>query len=141
MSTSKSVSKSKSKANSSSGGSSNGGANSNSDSFKVAERPLYETESFSPDVNAALNAVMPSEDPLDSPDFDPVAFINAKFSDENSLEGVGAYAAEVEERIVELDKDIYMAIREQVCVCVCVVCVSRVFVCVCVNIHGMHGMA
>jgi hypothetical protein len=96
--------------------------------FQVAERPVYDTESFSPEVNAAINAVVPSDDPLDQPEFDAVAFVNARFPDENSLEGVGTYAQEVESRITELDRDIYTAIREQaVCVCVC----ACVRVCVC----------
>lgn len=80
---------------------------------KVAERREYDTESFSEEVNAAIDAVLPSEDPLDAPDFDPVAFINAKFPDENSLEGVGTYAQEIEARISGLDRDIYQAIRDQ----------------------------
>ena len=81
---------------------------------KVAERRReFNTESFSAEVNAAIDAVLPSEDPLDAPHFDAVAFINAKFPDEHSLEGVGSYAQEVEARIAGLDRDIYQAIRDQ----------------------------
>ncbi len=58
--------------------------------FVVPDRPNYPVDKLSPEVNAAINAVVPEEGPLDSPDFDAVAFINAKFPDENSLEGVSA---------------------------------------------------
>lgn len=40
---------------------------------------------YSAQLEAALADVCPSEDPLDSADFDPIAFINAKFPDERSM--------------------------------------------------------
>lgn len=37
-----------------------------------------------------------TNDPLDDPDFDPVDFINKKFPNEMSLQGVDAYVGELQ---------------------------------------------
>ena len=55
--------------------------------------------------------VIQSDDPLDQANFDPVAFLNEKFPDERSLSGVPDYSRSLEQRIGELDDDIFQAVR------------------------------
>ena len=43
---------------------------------------------FPPEVQAAIETVLPSEDPLDSPDLDVVTYINKMFPTEASLAGL-----------------------------------------------------
>ena len=40
---------------------------------------------LSPEVEKVLAELFPSDDPLDDPHFDPVAYINQKFPNEQSL--------------------------------------------------------
>eukprot|EP00301_Raphidiophrys_heterophryoidea_P003343 c11513_g1_i1.p1 GENE.c11513_g1_i1~~c11513_g1_i1.p1 ORF type:complete len:803 (-),score=207.93 c11513_g1_i1:329-2737(-) len=53
------------------------------------------------------------EDPLDAPDFDPVAYINKTFPNESALEGIDIFISKVRSKIRTLDESIVMAIREQ----------------------------
>lgn len=43
---------------------------------------------FPPDVLAAISAILPSDDPLDKPDFDLVEYINEIFPNEQSLANI-----------------------------------------------------
>lgn len=70
-------------------------------------------KNFNPELESALAKVIQSDDPLDQANFDPVAFLNEKFPDERSLSGVPDYSRSLEQRIGELDDDIFQAVREQ----------------------------
>ncbi len=68
-------------------------------------------------LESALREVMPSTDPLDSRDFDPVAFINDKFPTEPSLSANGkhtldAYLATLRRRVVNLNDQITVDVRQ-----------------------------
>lgn len=43
---------------------------------------------LSPEVQRAIAAILPSEDPLDKPDFDLVEYINELFPNEQSLSNI-----------------------------------------------------
>lgn len=52
-------------------------------------------------------------DPLDSPDFDPIAYINQKFPTEASLDGLDSFAASIDSQIFYLDEELSHAIQTQ----------------------------
>lgn len=54
---------------------------------------------FTPEILQILDSVLPSEDPLDRPDFDIVAYINQIFPSEQSLANVDNVVAEVRQKI------------------------------------------
>lgn len=57
--------------------------------------------------------MLPSNDPLDQPDFDPIAYINATFPDQLSLDRLRPFTATMQKQIAKLDEEIYDAVREQ----------------------------
>ena len=58
---------------------------------------------FSPQLESALAEVLPSDDPLDAADFDPVAYMNAKFPTEESLGSIDAFCDELDARSKSLN--------------------------------------
>uniref|UniRef100_A0A6A7G204 Vacuolar protein sorting-associated protein 53 homolog n=1 Tax=Hirondellea gigas TaxID=1518452 RepID=A0A6A7G204_9CRUS len=72
---------------------------------------------LSPCVNAVLQEVLPSDDPLDAPDFDAVDFINKLFPDEASLgppDGgdLTQFLRKSRGKINQLEDDISRAVRD-----------------------------
>jgi len=53
------------------------------------------------------------EDPLDSPDFDPIAFINQHFPTESSLDGLDTFVVGIASQITTLDEEISSAVQAQ----------------------------
>mmetsp|Transcript_11475 Transcript_11475/g.19299 ORF Transcript_11475/g.19299 Transcript_11475/m.19299 type:complete len:759 (-) Transcript_11475:81-2357(-) len=72
-----------------------------------------DTLNFSPQLEAALQELSPSTDPLDSPCFDPIAHINRLFPSEESLSNVDTYAADLEKQMVTLDEEVLQTVRQQ----------------------------
>jgi hypothetical protein len=68
---------------------------------------------FSEKLESALREVIPSTDPLDAPDFNPIDHINRLFPTEESLSGAEDYAAELEEGMSRLDEEILVTVRQQ----------------------------
>src|SRR4051812_11885871 len=68
---------------------------------------------FSDEVEKALAEVLPSDDPLDSPEFDPVEFINARFPTERSLDGLDAYMVEVRRSLSDTESRLLEAVKVQ----------------------------
>ena len=64
-------------------------------------------------VEETLKEVFPSDDPLDRPTFDTVAYINQHFPDEASLATIDGFLGTCEERIAGVDKEIVQAVRQQ----------------------------
>ena len=62
--------------------------------------------SFPAEVEAAIAAVLPSEDPLDSPSFSTVEYINATFPSEQSLNNLDDVMAEMRFKVQCVDDDI-----------------------------------
>ena len=66
---------------------------------------------FSPQLESALAEVLPSDDPLDAADFDPVAYMNAKFPTEESLGSIDAFCDELDARSKALNEEILQTVR------------------------------
>jgi hypothetical protein len=71
------------------------------------------TGRFSDEVEKALKEVLPSDDPLDAPDFDPVEFINARFPSERSLDGLDGYVAEIRRSLADTEGRLLDAVKVQ----------------------------
>lgn len=59
------------------------------------------------------NQVLPSDDPLDRADFDPVAYINSRFPSEVSAERLDPFVADVNAQIATLDEEISRSVQAQ----------------------------
>ncbi|XP_014210535.1 vacuolar protein sorting-associated protein 53 homolog [Copidosoma floridanum] len=68
---------------------------------------------FSPSVQAAIDKVMPSNDPLDHPDFNPVDYINSLFPTEQSLSNIDDVINKMENEISHIDTEIRTIVRSQ----------------------------
>ncbi len=68
---------------------------------------------FSDEVQDALNELFPSDDPLDQPDFDPIAYLNEQFPDEASLSRADTFLANLDADIAKTNKEISDIIHTQ----------------------------
>ena len=68
---------------------------------------------FSPQLEAAIQEVMPSTDPLDAADFNPTAHINRLFPNEESLSEVDTHVSGLQDRMRELDEEVLRTVRQQ----------------------------
>ena len=77
----------------------------------ASQQPLV----LSASAEAAIRECFPvsSADPLDDPNFDPVAFINRNFPDENSIGRMETFVARLGAKIKRLDVETRDAIRTQ----------------------------
>jgi hypothetical protein len=57
--------------------------------------------------------VLPSDDPLDQPDFDAVAYINSLFPTEQSLASIDEVVSRMESKILAIDEEIRAVVRGQ----------------------------
>ncbi|CUG34888.1 membrane trafficking protein, Vps53-like, putative [Bodo saltans] len=73
----------------------------------------FQPKVFSPEVEKALRNVCPSEDPIDQPDFDPIAYLNAKFPDEASLSKLPAFHDEITKRLQRTEHELFRAVEVQ----------------------------
>lgn len=69
--------------------------------------------SFAPDVQAAIEKVLPSKDPLDRPDFNTIDYINSLFPTEQSLSNIDDVVAKMQEKINTIDSEISVVVRGQ----------------------------
>lgn len=68
---------------------------------------------FPPEVQEAIDQVIPSSDPLDRPDFDAVEYINGLFPTEQSLSNIDDVINRIRYKIKRLDEDIRVVVRGQ----------------------------
>jgi archaellum component FlaC len=68
---------------------------------------------FPPEVEAAISAVLPSDDPLDRPDFSTLDYINDMFPTEQSLNNLDDVITEMRFKIQCVDDDIRRIVRNQ----------------------------
>lgn len=68
---------------------------------------------FSEEVEQALQAVLPSTDPLDQAEFDAVAYLNERFPDESSLGSLDTFGEKLRQHVGKLDQEIRSAVQEQ----------------------------
>ncbi|KAH6934373.1 hypothetical protein HPB50_023742 [Hyalomma asiaticum] len=83
------------------------------DDIIVDEEALNAFVNFPPEVQAAIEQVFPSTDPLDSPNFNPVDYINTLFPTEQSLANVDEVIARMKTKIRRLDEQIRTVVRGQ----------------------------
>jgi vacuolar protein sorting-associated protein 53 len=65
------------------------------------------------DVKHAIAEILPSNDPLDNPDFDLVQYINELFPNEQSLSNIDEFIRQDQETIKQIDDDIRAIIHHQ----------------------------
>lgn len=68
---------------------------------------------YSPALEAALRDVVPSTDPLDAPDFNPISHINKLFPNEESLSSADTVSSELQEKMTALEEEILQTVRQQ----------------------------
>ncbi|KAL8569006.1 hypothetical protein ACOMHN_048254 [Nucella lapillus] len=68
---------------------------------------------FTPEVQEAIEQVLPSNDPLDRPDFNPVDYINTLFPTEQSLANIDDVINKIRSKIWRLDDEIRGVVRGQ----------------------------
>ena len=66
------------------------------------------------EVTRTILDVLPSNNPLDDPDFDPLAYMNARFTDEASLGELDSFAIELEASIQATNQELRETVRAQV---------------------------
>jgi len=71
---------------------------------------------FPPEVQAAIEAVLPSSDPLDTPDLDVVEYINKLFPTEQSLSGLDETMSDLNCQVVSIEEDMREMVRSQTAV-------------------------
>jgi len=85
----------------------------------VEDEELFDDEqlddllTFSPEVQEAIEQVIPSTDPLDRPDFNSVEYINSLFPTEQSLANIDDVVGRIRLKIRRLDGDIRTVVRGQ----------------------------
>eukprot|EP00753_Platysulcus_tardus_P003080 PLAT12242.1.p1 GENE.PLAT12242.1~~PLAT12242.1.p1 ORF type:complete len:894 (-),score=458.83 PLAT12242.1:72-2753(-) len=72
-----------------------------------------ESMKLAPAVDKAIDELWPSDDPLDAPDFDPLAYINERFPDQSALAEVGGELVGLRKKLVRVDAELSEAVREQ----------------------------
>ena len=68
---------------------------------------------FSPEIEEALTSVLPSHDPFDSPDFDPVDYLNKQFPNERSIDNLGFFVSEIQAKLRETETNLMEAVKVQ----------------------------
>ena len=77
------------------------------------EEPSCPVVMFPPEVQAAIEAVLPSEDPLDAPDLEVVNYINKLFPTEQSLVGLEDTMADLNCQVSNIEDEMRLMVRSQ----------------------------
>ncbi|GAM17722.1 hypothetical protein SAMD00019534_008970 [Acytostelium subglobosum LB1] len=75
--------------------------------------PGWNNDMFSPELQAAINDIIPSQDPIDRYDFNPVKYINENFPTEQNLNHLDTFMARLRQKIAKIDEEIIQEIRLQ----------------------------
>lgn len=81
--------------------------------FEPTKGSSVHVDKFGPELQIAISAVLPPEDPLDDPEFNSIAYINSLFPTEQSLAEIDNAVSRVRVKVARLDADILGAVREQ----------------------------
>ncbi|EFA82338.1 Vps53-like domain-containing protein [Heterostelium album PN500] len=73
----------------------------------------WSNDMFSPELQAAINDIIPSQDPIDRHDFNPVKYINDNFTNEQSLVHIDAHMNKLRLKIHKIDEEIVQEVRMQ----------------------------
>ena len=68
---------------------------------------------FSKELQAAIAEIIPSADPLDDPNFNPVDYINNMFPNEQSLADIDMAVGKIRAKVQRIDDDIVKEVRNQ----------------------------
>ncbi|KAF5285219.1 hypothetical protein FQR65_LT13334 [Abscondita terminalis] len=68
---------------------------------------------FPSDVQTAIEQILPSNDPLDQPDFNTIDYINSLFPTEQSLSNIDETVTKMEDKIQAIDNEISIVVRGQ----------------------------
>lgn len=68
---------------------------------------------LSSDVQETIDQILPSEDPLDKLDFNPIDYINQIFPNQQSLTNLEDVLNRMKQRILQLDNEISTVVRGQ----------------------------
>nr|XP_006823125.1 PREDICTED: vacuolar protein sorting-associated protein 53 homolog [Saccoglossus kowalevskii] len=79
----------------------------------IDDAHLKDLLAFPPEVQQAIDQVLPSNDPLDRPDFNAVDYINQLFPTEQSLSNIDDVVNRMRLKIRRLDDDIRYVVRGQ----------------------------
>ncbi|KAI1306049.1 Vacuolar protein sorting-associated protein 53 -like protein [Halotydeus destructor] len=79
--------------------------NSDDDAFPVTK--------LTPEVQEAIEHILPSDDPLDKIDFNPIDYINQVFPNQQSLTNLDDVLSRLKQRISQLDSEISSVVRGQ----------------------------
>nr|CAD7405735.1 unnamed protein product [Timema cristinae] len=79
----------------------------------VDKEVINELITFPKEVQSAIELVLPSDDPLDQPDFNSVDYINSIFPTEQSLSSIDDVLNGMECKIHSIDNEIRMVVRGQ----------------------------
>ncbi|XP_077995725.1 vacuolar protein sorting-associated protein 53 homolog [Glandiceps talaboti] len=79
----------------------------------IDDEQLKDLLAFPPEVQQAIDQVLPSSDPLDRPDFNAVEYINQLFPTEQSLANIDDVVSRMRSKIYRLDTDIRHVVRGQ----------------------------
>ena len=74
---------------------------------------ILSEELLSTEIQQAIASILPSEDPLDRPDFDLVEYINELFPNEQSLSNIDDVILKDKARIKRIDTEIKSIIHNQ----------------------------
>ncbi|XP_030753580.1 vacuolar protein sorting-associated protein 53 homolog [Sitophilus oryzae] len=69
---------------------------------------------FPPEVQKAIDEVLPNKDSLDEPDFNSIDYINSLFPTEQSLSNIDEMVIKMENQIHTIDNDISTVIQSQI---------------------------
>ncbi|XP_076254761.1 vacuolar protein sorting 53 [Rhynchophorus ferrugineus] len=69
---------------------------------------------FPPEVQKAIDEVLPNRDSLDEPDFNSIDYINSLFPTEQSLSNIDEMVIKMENQITTIDNEISTVIRSQI---------------------------
>jgi hypothetical protein len=67
---------------------------------------IKDSKVITPELHSLLKMYVKSDDPLEDPNFDAVAYLNEKFSDEKSLEKLPGFIEDLENNLFNLDEEI-----------------------------------
>ena len=70
------------------------------------EELIKDSKVITPELHSLLKMYVKSDDPLEDPNFDAVAYLNEKFSDEKSLDKLPGFIEDLENSLFNLDEEI-----------------------------------
>ena len=64
-------------------------------------------------MEESIAKILPSDDPLDAANFDPIEYVNQRFPTEESLSKLDQFSSDLSRQIRSIDEEIYESIRNQ----------------------------